>query len=180
MIFHASIDADDPRRVAHILAEILGGRAAPLEVFDEGAWVAVARDGFGTMIEVYPRGTELHPAPAGLDAYGLAGMPHGNGAFHLALGTDLSAAEVYAVGVREGWSVKHCRRGNEFGVIELWIENRLMVEVMTPEMQREYLAWASILANQQTEPAATERNVRAVSLFRSASRRRQFSRRDRA
>ena len=40
---------------------------------------------------------------------------------------------------REGWPVKLCRRGDRFGVIEFWVEGCQMVEVLTPEMQREYL-----------------------------------------
>jgi hypothetical protein len=144
--------------------------------------VAIAGDGFGTMIEVYPRGTELHRAPEGLDAYGLAGMPQGNSAFHLALGTDLSAAEIHAIGAREGWSTKYCRRGGEFGVIELWIDDRLMIEVLTLEMQREYLDWISIGA--LAEPGAgavdAEGGARVVSLFRPGLPSRPSARRDRA
>jgi hypothetical protein len=33
----------------------------------------------------------------------------------------------------------YCRRGGAFGVIELWVEGCQLVEVLTPEMQREYL-----------------------------------------
>ncbi|MGS1016837.1 hypothetical protein [Allosphingosinicella humi] len=155
MIFNASIDADDPRRVALILAEIIGGRAGPFAAIGEGSWVAVAGDGFGTMIEVYQRGTELHRAPVGLDVYGLAGMPRGNGAFHLALGTELSAAQVHAIGAREGWPTQYCRRGGAFGVIELWIDDRFMIEVLTIEMQREYIDTISIasLADLGTDPS---------------------------
>ena len=37
MLFHISIDADDPRRVAEVLAELWGGRAFPFPAVIEAA-----------------------------------------------------------------------------------------------------------------------------------------------
>ncbi len=53
-------------------------------------------------------------------------------------GTISSASEA-----REGWRAKTFGRGMQghkpfFHVIEFWLENRLMIEVATPEMAREY------------------------------------------
>jgi hypothetical protein len=31
-------------------------------------------------------------------------------------------------------------RGGSFDVIELWIEDHFLIEVLTPEMQRDYIA----------------------------------------
>ena len=59
MLFHLSIDADEPRHVAEVLAEIMGGEALPFPSVIEGSWVALSGDARGTLIEVYPRGTEL-------------------------------------------------------------------------------------------------------------------------
>ena len=56
----------------------------------------------------------------------------------------LEPKEVYAIAEREGWPAKYRKRGGVFGVIELWIEGRQMVEVLTPEMQAEYLAGMNI------------------------------------
>ena len=64
-------------------------------------------------------------------------------AFHLAVATKLSAEDVIAIAAREGWPAKYRKRGNVFGVIELWIEGRQMMELLTPEMQAEYLAFAT-------------------------------------
>jgi hypothetical protein len=47
---------------------------------------------------------------------------------------------VLAIAHREGWAAKYRKRGGVFGVIELWIEGRQMLEVLTPDMQAEYLA----------------------------------------
>ena len=56
MIFHVSIDADDPRHVAEVLAELWGGRAVPFPPVLKGSWVALAGDDRNTTVEIYPRG----------------------------------------------------------------------------------------------------------------------------
>ena len=139
MLFHVSIEADDPRHVANVFAEILGGAAAPFPPVGEGSWVALAGGERGTMIEVYPRGTEMHPADGNADAVGVAAPPRRHNATHIAIATQLDAEAVYRLADREGWAVKYCRRGGAFGVIELWVEGCQLVEVLTPEMQSEYL-----------------------------------------
>jgi hypothetical protein len=44
------------------------------------------------------------------------------------------------VAAREGWPAKYRKRGGMFGVVEVWIEGRQMMEFLTPVMQDEYLA----------------------------------------
>jgi len=68
MLFHLSIDADDPRNVANVIAELWGGHAFPFPPVLTGSWVAMAGDDRGTTVEVYPRGAELHEAPGDADA----------------------------------------------------------------------------------------------------------------
>ena len=68
MLFHLSIDADDPRNVANVIAELWGGQAFPFPPVLTGSWVAMAGDDRGTTVEVYPRGAELHEAPGDADA----------------------------------------------------------------------------------------------------------------
>jgi hypothetical protein len=55
----------------------------------------------------------------------------------------LSREEVERIGAREGWRAKTFGRGMQgqkpfFHVIEFWVENRLMIEVATPDMVEEY------------------------------------------
>jgi hypothetical protein len=70
----------------------------------------------------------------------------------MAIGTARDAAAIQAIAAREGWSSKICRRGDAFGVIEVWIDGCQLVEVLTPEMQAEYRAaitianWKAVLA----------------------------------
>jgi hypothetical protein len=59
---------------------------------------------------------------------------------HGAIATGLDRDAVLAIAAREAWPAKYRKRGGMFGVIELWIEGRQMMEVLTPEMQSEYLA----------------------------------------
>lgn len=151
MLFHVSIDARDPRRVATVLAELFGGEATPFPPVAEGSWIAHAGDPRSTAIEVYPRGTELIEMPGDADAIGVPG-DGGLSATHFAMATRLSEDEVFAIAAREDWPAKYRKRGGAFGVVELWVEGDRMVEVLTAEMQAEYLAsftienWKRMLA----------------------------------
>ena len=44
-----------------------------------------------------------------------------------------------AIARREGWPAKYRKRGGAFGVIEIFVEGCQMIEVLTEEMQREYV-----------------------------------------
>jgi len=138
MIFHVSIDADDPRHVAQVLAELWGGVAEPFPPVTQGCWIAMAGDDRNSAVEVYPRGTELVEAEGDADAYGVAGSPNRQSATHIAIATTLSPDDLFAIAAREGWPAKYRKRGGAFGVVELWIEGCRMIEVLTPEMQAEY------------------------------------------
>ena len=138
-MFHMSIAAHDPQRVASTIAEIWGGEACAFPPVIEGSWVAMAGDDRGTILEVYPIDTVLCEGESGADAFGMRTGHIGNTPTHGAIATNLDQDKVLAIAAREGWSAKYCKRGGKFGVIELWIEGRQMMEVLTPEMQREYL-----------------------------------------
>ncbi|MGN6819681.1 MAG: hypothetical protein ACTHJR_13520 [Sphingomonas sp.] len=138
MLFHLSIDADDPRHVAEVIAELWGGQAFPFPPVMTGSWVAMAGDDRRTTVEIYPRGTELFEAPGDADAVGAICDRPGRTATQFAMATALDTAAVEAIAAREGWPAKYRKRGGIFGVIELWIEGRVLAEVLTPEMQREY------------------------------------------
>jgi hypothetical protein len=140
MIFHASLPADDPARVARALGEVLGGSSKPFQNWPGGY---VARGGpddeHVTMIEVYPR---TMPAVPGQDdemvQVGQDKSPSRYACFHLAVGTPLSIEQVLAIAAREGWRAKHMSRKGAFDVIEYWLENTIMLELLTPEMQQTY------------------------------------------
>lgn len=144
MLYHMSIAADEPRHVAEVIAEIWGGRAFPFPPVIAGSWMAMAGDDRRTTIEVYPRGTELREAPGDADSYGLLTGTGRFGPTHAAIGTPLETGAIMGIALREGWPAKYRKRGGVFGVIELWIEGCQMIEILTPEMQREYLDHVTI------------------------------------
>ena len=150
MLFHCSVEADDPRRVAEVVAELWRGEALPFPAVIDGSWAALAGDDRSTMIEFYPRGTELHETEDG--AVGVLSAHRRLSGTHMAIATNLDRDEVLAIFEREGWPAKYCRRGDAFGLVQAFIEGCLMIEVLTPEMQREYLDavtipnWKAMLA----------------------------------
>jgi hypothetical protein len=153
MIHHLSIAARDPQHVAGVIAELWRGQAMPFPPVAEGSWVAVALDERNTLIEVYPFGAELHPADGDADARAVMNPePSRFTATHAAIASPLDQAEIFAIAGREGWEAKYRKRGGQFGVIELWIENSTMIEVLTAEMQREYLALTPRVALSQPTP----------------------------
>jgi hypothetical protein len=149
MIFHASIPADDPERVARVLGELLGGAYVPFHV---GRHSFMARGGADdehrTAIEVYPRDEVMMPGKGDKEMVrqGHLDDPPRYGCFHLAIGTKLSKDEVVAIGRRESWRAIHCSRGG-FDVVEFWLENSLMIEFLTPEMQAQYNALVTSARN---------------------------------
>ena len=60
MIHHLSIAARDPKHVAGVLAEFMGGLAVPFPP-NPGSFFALQLDEHGSGVEVYPAGTELQP-----------------------------------------------------------------------------------------------------------------------
>lgn len=137
MIHHLSIPARDTRHVADVLAELFGGVVTGFGPYPN-SWIAWAGDDHGTAIEVYPVGTEMYP-PTG---HGQAAFRHdptasGATATHATVSLDRTETEILAVAEREGWRALRLPRG-PFDVIEFWIENTVMVELMTSDMATAY------------------------------------------
>ena len=160
MLFHVSLEVDEPRHVAEVVAELFGGEALPFPPVTPGSWIAMAGDDRGTIIEFYPRGTEIHEVSGDHDAAGVRVAPRRHNATHIAIATKLDQDAVLAIAKREGWPAKYRKRGDAFGVIEIFVEGCQMVEVLTDEMQREYVGavtienWKAMLEAQSLPVAA--------------------------
>ena len=160
MLFHVSLEVDEPRHVAEVVAELFGGEALPFPPVTPGSWIAMAGDDRGTIIEFYPRGTEIHEVPGDHDATGVRVAPRRHNATHIAIATGLDQDQVLAIAKREGWPAKYRKRGDAFGVIEIFVEGCQMIEVLTDEMQREYVGavtienWKAMLEAQSLPIAA--------------------------
>lgn len=140
MIHHISIAADNPQHVAQVLAELFEGQVIPF-VDHAGSYVALAFDVQGTLIIVHPRGMELLPGS------GEDGVQHQETsntsiytATHAAISVSISEAQIRSIAAREGWRVVRCNHGGYIDVIELWVENQLLLELLPPEMSAQYLA----------------------------------------
>lgn len=140
MLFHMSIAAHDPQRVAKVIAEFWSGEAFPFPPVSDNGWIAVSGDARGTALEVYPVDVVLREHEGDADAYGEATGQIGYTASHGAIATEMDMDTVMAIAKRESWPAKYRKRGGMFGVVEIWIEGRQMMEVLTPEMQAEYQA----------------------------------------
>lgn len=142
MIHHMSLAARDPERVARVIAALWQGEARPFPPVAEGSWVALAGDARGTTMEVYPLGTEFHPAAEDADGEVWRNPdPPRYGPGHAAVASPLGQEEILALAAREGWTARFRKRGGIFGVIEFWLEDSFMLEVLTPEMQAEYVGF---------------------------------------
>lgn len=143
MIHHVSIPARQPQHVAAVLAELMGGTSHPFGPL-EGAFIATIGDDHGTMIEVYPEHTTLDiPSTDDQVIFGENTAPPRTWPFHLLLSVPLEQDEIERIGAREGWHAKTFGRGLEgrepfFHVVEFWVENRVMIEVVSPAMAQDY------------------------------------------
>ena len=138
MIHHLSIPATDPLYVTRVLAQLFGGTITGFGPY-RNSYIAWAGDAHGTAIEVYPVGTEMFP-DAGPGQANFRHNPAASGfvATHAAVSLDIGKEEILAVANQHGWRAVELSRGS-FNVIEFWVENRVMLELMTKEMAQDYL-----------------------------------------
>lgn len=134
-LLHVSISAKEPGRVAASLATLLGGEALPFPPFPD-SWIAFGGEDDGTAIEVYPLTHRLKIGPETIACE--AGPPDDGPSFvHVAIRSALDREDIVDLGAAEGWVTRICNRG-PFDCVEIWLEDRLLVEVLDPSMQRDY------------------------------------------
>lgn len=143
MIHHLSIAAHNPKQVAQVLAELFHGEAVPFpDTRYPDSYVAVAFDAYGTVIDVHPFTTELIPGSEHDDMlFQCRQNPDASPytATHAAISVPVSEENIWAIAARAGWSIRH--RQGLFEVIELWIENRVLLELLPPAIAASYLAF---------------------------------------
>lgn len=152
MIAHVSVPSRDPRGTALLLAALIDGEVFNFPVVP-GAWIAVARDNSGLAIEVYPEEMAHHPGqgqvPSGHQSSSPQCMPWEDQifpdgpqirptAFHLALATRLSEEQVLRLAAQARLRAIACDRADVFRVIEVWLDNAVLMEVLTPPEQQRY------------------------------------------
>jgi hypothetical protein len=137
MIHHISIPAKNPRHVAEVLTELFNGYCAPFPSHPE-SYVAFAGDEYGTLIEVYPQGTEMIPGVGDKPIqYQNQNFSNQFIATHAAISIPLNESQIKSIAQREEWRCLRCSRGY-FEVIEFWVENSVLLELATPELAQQY------------------------------------------
>jgi hypothetical protein len=138
MIHHYSIPVQSTKKVAEILANLFGGTITQFGPYPN-SYIVWFGDEHGSAIELYPTGTEMFPD----SGRGHANFRHNNSyskfcATHAAISINRSREEIFKVAETHGWRALELHRGG-FNVIEFWIENIVMIELLTPDMTRDYL-----------------------------------------
>jgi catechol 2,3-dioxygenase-like lactoylglutathione lyase family enzyme len=151
MIHHLSVAAQDPKAVADFFAALVDGVRIDFPP-NPGSYMVLKDDGFGTGVEIYPAGSVL--APNGDDGGVFLQRPAadvGRSPTHFALSVQAEIAAVQALAQARGWACHICDRGGHFHVVEVWIENAWLVEVLPPAFAAEYLAFAGA-ASRMADP----------------------------
>lgn len=142
MLIHTSLPANDPELVSRVLCEVAGGKRCHFPY--PGAYYVGFDDDGSTAVEVYPIDTQLRPG-SGPEYGALEPLEQSRRnmvryigsneevqyiASHIALTTPLSLDEIYAVAERENWRAAYCSRRDSFRLVEFWVENRILVELI--------------------------------------------------
>ena len=138
MIYHISLPARNPLHVAEVLAELFKGYCAPFPSHP-GSHVAFAGDEYGTLVEVYPLGTEMIPGENEKPIQYQQNTSNQFIATHVAISVPLNQSQIESIAEREQWRCVRCSRGY-FDVIEFWLENSVLLELATPELAQQYTA----------------------------------------
>ncbi|WP_088889234.1 hypothetical protein [Leptolyngbya ohadii] len=142
MIHHLSISAHNPKYVAQVLAELFQGEAVPFpDARYPDSYVALALDDYGTTVDVHPFTTELIPGSESDTMFQQKQNPAASiyTVTHAAISVPVSEEQIQAIAAREGWRTRH--RTGFFEVIELWLENRVLIELLPPAIAPSYLAF---------------------------------------
>jgi hypothetical protein len=137
MLHHISFAVRDPRHVAEVVAELWQGKTMPFPGHT-GSFIALAMDSYGTAIEFLPKGSVLKPTSN--ESSGWACEPNISGytATHVNMAVPISEAEIYEIANREGWRAVRSGRQGLLELVEFWIENEIMLELMPPNLMESY------------------------------------------
>ncbi|MGR3290342.1 MAG: hypothetical protein ACU0C9_04005 [Paracoccaceae bacterium] len=127
-------------KVATVLAKLMSGRAREGFPFKHSCG-AFSGDKHGTMIECWPRGKVATIPKSGPGTFETSDSEtlQNHQAFHTAISVELEDDEIMEIARDAGWETA-VRHGNApFSLVEVWIENRLLLEVLSPRQTENYL-----------------------------------------
>jgi hypothetical protein len=138
-IHHFTIPAYDTKRVASLLAELLGAHVVPMP-HPHDSLLVYAGDADGSAIEVWPAATRGAVGDHNLGQSDLPlpeAWPH-----HAYVTTDTSDTDtILAAFAREGWRADLVHNGppnSGFSLVRAWIENQTLIEIGGCEMREQY------------------------------------------
>jgi len=138
MLYHLSFAVRDPQHVAEVVAKLWQGKSIPFPGH-VGSFIAMAMDAYGTAIEFLPKGSVLKPVASGeMEDWFQEPNTTGYTATHVNMAVPISEAEIYAIANREGWRAVRCGRQGFFELVEFWIENEIMLELIPPNLVEGY------------------------------------------
>lgn len=141
MIHHISISARTPHRVADTLARFWNAEALPFPMYDN-SFIVFSGDAHGTSIEIYPSDHVLQPSTPELPALNpLQTLPASG--FHAAISVPLDEQQIADICADVEWTCQVGPRGPFFHVVEVWVENHTLLELLTPNMAEEYSRFAT-------------------------------------
>ena len=142
MIHHLSVPVRDPPHTPQVFLALFGGGVVTPFGPYQNSFITWSGDQFGTALEFYPVGTEMYaPTTPEQAQFRHNDAATGHTATHAAISVELEVAQVMAIAEREGWRAPVLPRGG-FDVIEFWIDNTVMLELLTPQMAADYLTVA--------------------------------------
>lgn len=136
MLHRISIPVDNPLHVVNVLAEVLDGHVLPHPDYPD-TYTVLPNDEYGSVIQLVPSGTEIVP---GQEKFKYEhNTTHSQfSPVHIAISVPISQCEIEQIGRREGWHVAVGNRGR-FKLIEFWLENKFLLELMLPETVPQYV-----------------------------------------
>jgi len=136
MIAHVSMPADDCEHVARVLAEMTEGQALRFPPGGPTAWNVWSKHN-DFQIVVTPRGHMIVEGERESVLVDRGGHER-TSETHFAVGVDRPAADIVAIARAQGWSARVCARADFFDVVEVWVENAYLVEVLDPSQLAAY------------------------------------------
>jgi hypothetical protein len=138
-IHHFTIPAQNPERVAQVLAELFDARVIPMP-HPHQALLVYADDADGSAIEVWPAALR---ASADLRELQLGDLPLPEAWPHHAYVTSdaVDPERVLELFAREGWRAERVQNGPVqvgFALVRGLIENQIPIEIGGPEMRAQY------------------------------------------
>ena len=146
MIHHLSVAAVDPQGVGQFFADIMDGVVVDFPP-NPGSCMVFKADGHGTGIEIYPAGSVMVPNGESGAIFLRQPEAFGRSPTHFALSIAMSQDEALARAQAKGWDAFICDRGGHFRVVEVWVENTWLVELLPPTFSAEYLGFANAITD---------------------------------